>query len=119
MHGDVWTAYQVIRGIFSLLHCNISGLFHLLFIFRSGSVDGAFGAVRNPWQYRLRKKAAGKMPLEEQQELLVASATGSQTSTASPVQSIANAEKDCDDWFIAGGSSGGSAVAVATGAVFM
>ena len=46
-----------------------------------GSVDSAFGAVKNPWLYPYDKP-------------------------------------DVEDWYIAGGSSGGSAVAVATGTAF-
>lgn len=58
---------------------------------RSGSTDSIFGPVRNPWNYTFcHSQHTG----------------GSEEQGGSA------------DWHIAGGSSGGSAVAVATGTCF-
>ena len=105
-----------------------------------GTVDGAFGPVKNPWQYRFRRLS---QPADEH---VLPSTSGSQTSShihrasqhardyhvsssrstsTDHVHSMCNTEgsaldtdADVSDWYIAGGSSGGSAVAVATGVVF-
>ncbi|XP_064596159.1 glutamyl-tRNA(Gln) amidotransferase subunit A, mitochondrial-like [Liolophura sinensis] len=59
------------------------------FAMGSGSTDSVFGPVRNPWGYKFSKSQTdGKKPNDE-----------------------------CD-WHVTGGSSGGSAVAVATGSCF-
>ncbi|XP_061193448.1 glutamyl-tRNA(Gln) amidotransferase subunit A, mitochondrial-like [Saccostrea echinata] len=59
------------------------------FAMGSGSTDSIFGPVRNPWKYKFSQTDQSTDNLEG--------------------QAVA------DDWHIAGGSSGGSAVAVATG----
>ena len=53
-------------------------------------MDSVFGSVRNPWKYKFRKVGI------------------SENDTVA----------DPEDWYIAGGSSGGSAVAVATGVAY-
>ena len=56
-----------------------------------GTVDGFKGPARNPWRYDFSNP---------------------------PDQGQSSEEKE-SDWFIAGGSSGGSAVAVATGSALV
>lgn len=81
-------------------------------------MDGAFGPVRNPWKYRFeaswrdRPGAAQTAPSAAR-----IADRGRQFHSASPSQSIDVDSGDSAEWFIAGGSSGGSAVSVATGAV--
>ncbi|XP_054156080.1 glutamyl-tRNA(Gln) amidotransferase subunit A, mitochondrial-like [Oppia nitens] len=68
------------------------------FAMGSGCVDGVFGPTVNPWKSRLPFKVCDKLTNE-----------WSEFNGLPP---------PTDDWFISGGSSGGSAVAVATGSVF-
>lgn len=86
---------------------------------RCGSVDGAFGPVRNPWKYPFKK--AQEMPrdhavVQTATSLTRQSERGRQFHSSSTSESVGT-EVNLD-WHIAGGSSGGSAVSVATGAVF-
>lgn len=60
-------------------------------IFRSGTVDSIYGPTKNIWGSPLQKLSSDK---------------------------FVETNEDFRDWRIAGGSSGGSAVAVATGSVF-
>jgi aspartyl-tRNA(Asn)/glutamyl-tRNA(Gln) amidotransferase subunit A len=89
-----------------------------------GSVDGAFGPVRNPWKYRFRDRSG----IHCARQKSVAGVVGDFTSTANVGTASSSdgkgilssdSEQDLDsDWHIAGGSSGGSTVAVASGVVF-
>jgi len=74
----------------------------MILYFSCGSVDGAFGPVRNPWKNNFSTK------IEEDVRQKSVSAADSQSES----------RKAGDDFHISGGSSGGSAVAVATGSVF-
>ncbi|CAG2211683.1 QRSL1 [Mytilus edulis] len=71
------------------------------FAMGSGSVDGIHGPVRNPWKYKFTSSN-----LENQQ--------------TKPIEQVSmrNYHTSTDDWHIAGGSSGGSAAAVASGVCF-
>lgn len=73
---------------------------HVLYDYSSGSVDGIHGPVRNPWKYKF-----------------TSSHTSEQTKPIEQV-SMRNYHTSTDDWHIAGGSSGGSAAAVASGVCF-
>ncbi|XP_052090708.1 glutamyl-tRNA(Gln) amidotransferase subunit A, mitochondrial-like isoform X2 [Mytilus californianus] len=71
------------------------------FAMGSGSVDGIHGSVRNPWKYKYTSSQ-----LENQQ--------------TKPIEQVSmrNYHISTEDWHIAGGSSGGSAAAVASGVCF-
>ncbi|XP_077977286.1 glutamyl-tRNA(Gln) amidotransferase subunit A, mitochondrial-like [Glandiceps talaboti] len=80
------------------------------FAMGSGSVDSIHGPVRNPWKYPYRQTQISKTSgLSAHQPI-----TSDLTHSPSNVTNTANV-----DWHVAGGSSGGSAVAVATGAAFV
>ncbi|ESO00589.1 hypothetical protein HELRODRAFT_113130 [Helobdella robusta] len=99
-----------------------------------GSVDGAFGPVRNPWKYPTPIKSNFKHPkiniltLSSKEQIDI---TNKELNTSSQCfsdklgenddknddKNVKNVDND-DEWYIAGGSSGGSAVAVAVGAAF-
>ncbi|WAR08550.1 GATA-like protein [Mya arenaria] len=88
-----------------------------------GSIDSIHGPVRNPWRYRFRQKQADSTPEMRQEvtanknEKTMHGTRNIHTSTGNQsVQEVKDMGED--DWFIAGGSSGGSAVAVATGTCF-
>ena len=103
-------------------------------VYSCGTVDGAYGPVKNPWQYKFHQQA---------DERALHSASGVQSTShiqrvsqhardyhisshtsdhAHPVyssdQTAVDTDTEVSDWFITGGSSGGSAVAVATGVAF-
>ncbi|XP_070568991.1 glutamyl-tRNA(Gln) amidotransferase subunit A, mitochondrial-like [Ptychodera flava] len=77
------------------------------FAMGSGSIDSTHGPVRNPWKYPYQASA-------------VTSGTDNDTPISSHVrQSESHVTEPAEsEWFVAGGSSGGSAVAVATGSAF-
>jgi aspartyl-tRNA(Asn)/glutamyl-tRNA(Gln) amidotransferase subunit A len=89
---------------------------------RCGSVDGAFGPVRNPWKYKFHEVS---QLVEPSRSTLTAAAVGEGARITSR-RHCSNSAAVCgnktanepSDWYIAGGSSGGSAVAVAAGVVF-
>ena len=108
-------------------------------------MDGVFGPVRNPWQYKFKhiqhsnelKQQKAFIPRQDSQtdselrhpgsirHLHSSGATNTSTAKDRFCDSSDTAEAatpsmwiDPDDYYITGGSSGGSAVAVATGAVF-
>ncbi|XP_060598594.1 glutamyl-tRNA(Gln) amidotransferase subunit A, mitochondrial-like [Ruditapes philippinarum] len=86
-----------------------------------GSIDSIYGPVRNPWNYSFSQVAEidQTSPQNIQDDRLRQGTRGIHTSSGQSRATNVNAEssQECD-WFIAGGSSGGSAVAVATGACF-
>ncbi|KAK0078628.1 hypothetical protein PV325_002253 [Microctonus aethiopoides] len=65
------------------------------FAMGSGTVDSFYGPVKNLWGSKLISKYISNSSLSSQTE-----------------------RSNCNDWYIAGGSSGGSAVAVATGTCY-
>ncbi len=67
---------------------------------RCGSIDSIYGAVRNPWKYDFT------------------GTNNSSSLTSSSVRQQHATNEAYNEWYIAGGSSGGSAVAVATGMAF-
>lgn len=81
-------------------------------------MDGAFGPVRNPWKYRFEATRQDR-PGTTQTATSVArhADRGRQFHSTSTSQSLDAEAGDGAEWFIAGGSSGGSAVSVASGAV--
>ena len=79
------------------------------FHFRCGSTDSIYGPVRNPWKYKFTKKAT-----EPDDETTKSKRKKPRKEKATPAPVV----KDDGDWYIAGGSSGGSAVSVATGVAF-
>lgn len=105
--------------------------------FRCGTVDGAYGPVKNPWQYKFRQQV-DEQTLYSASSLQSAShvqrvgqhardyhISTSRSGTTDHAHSVCigeHAVPDTDaedlDFYITGGSSGGSAVAVATGVAF-
>ena len=105
-----------------------------------GTVDGAYGPVKNPWQYQFRghpsqaDEHAQSFPsgLQSASHIQRASqhvrdyhVSSSSSGSTNPVhvgcssqESTSDTDVDVSDWYITGGSSGGSAVAVATGVAF-
>ena len=83
---------------------------------RCGSTDGAFGPVRNPWKYpkamtyheQSSSDSVPKVPRENGPD---------DANSPTPI-AVSTKLKDFTDWHVAGGTSGGSAVAVVTGAAF-
>jgi len=111
-----------------------------MFVLSCGTVDGAYGPVRNPWQYRFRQlpqqaddfmlHAASGLKSASNTERVIKHArdyhiSSSGSSSTNPVHAVCSSKEsisdtviDDSDWYITGGSSGGSAVAVATGVAF-
>jgi len=111
-----------------------------IFVLSCGTVDGAYGPVRNPWQYRFRQlpqqadestlHAASSLKLASNIDRVIKHArdyhiSSSRPSLTNPVHTVCSNKEtvsdtviDDSDWYITGGSSGGSAVAVATGVAF-
>ncbi|XP_064629764.1 glutamyl-tRNA(Gln) amidotransferase subunit A, mitochondrial-like [Lineus longissimus] len=81
------------------------------FAMGSGSTDSIYGPVRNPWKYDFSRVKVE--PKEEDGQ--VSKSKKKKMKKAKPVIQVA---EDDEDWYIAGGSSGGSAVTVATGVAF-
>ncbi|XP_067673920.1 glutamyl-tRNA(Gln) amidotransferase subunit A, mitochondrial-like [Haliotis asinina] len=73
------------------------------FAMGSATVDSVAGPTINPWRYKFRKRHGKKQPDRGDDQ---SKHPDHVTSSSSP------------DWFIAGGSSGGSAVSVAVGACY-
>ena len=109
--------------------------YHCVCWVRCGSVDGSYGAVRNPWRYRFSSTSqhdTDRCPLEsmsssptQTDRQVVSSQTrdyhGSSSGSVSSSEvhpRVGGSSKSDEDWYIAGGSSGGSAVAVASGVAF-
>lgn len=89
------------------------------FCFSSGSVDGIYGPVRNPWCYNFSKE--NKENYSSKEILHVdRHSLSSELYQSISMQSIPDKQRLTEDqnWHISGGSSGGSAVAVATGVCY-
>lgn len=90
----------------------------------SENVYSIYGPVQNPWKCKLKKL---KNDLEQGARLMNGTGCHSNknlgdsrslhTETMASPQTVPTIVQE-DDWYVAGGSSGGSAVAVATGACF-
>ena len=129
------------------LHCiynpNSMYCFHLwygVFVPSCGTVDGAYGPVRNSWQYqfcrlpqqadeRMLHAASGSKSSSNTERVIKHArdyhVSSSSSSSANSVDTVCSTEQSASqtgvnesDWYITGGSSGGSAVAVATGVAF-
>ncbi|XP_013403306.1 glutamyl-tRNA(Gln) amidotransferase subunit A, mitochondrial [Lingula anatina] len=110
------------------------------FAMGSGSLDSVYGPVRNPWKYTFQNYEANKQDDLNKQSLRFSN-KGNSANHKNNIQSesIKNSDstngqngssgipEDMDvsdtrseecDWYVSGGSSGGSAVAVATGTAF-
>jgi len=96
-----------------------------------GTVDGAYGPVRNPWRYQFDQlpqqadERALRSPLSTLRAERVSQhvrdyhvSTSSSSLTDCVHRDTDVSDSVTSDWFITGGSSGGSAVAVATGVAF-
>ena len=89
--------YQYMKPSFK----HVSNINSYTCVCSSGSVDGIYGPVKNPWKYNFSNTLC-----EDQQ--------------SRPLEQIGirSYHTSTDDWHVAGGSSGGSAVAVASGVCF-
>jgi len=93
-------------------------MFSVCLFIRCGSVDGAYGPVKNPWKYQFCKadglQSATSCGLQH-----AVSGVSNEVGISSRRYGCTSASTrnvtDSSDWYIAGGSSGGSAVAVASG----
>lgn len=73
----------------------------------SGTVDSIFGPSRNPWRSGLRYKFLKRSKFKK-----------AHSSAVNKCDDPVDSKPLVDDWFVTGGSSGGSAVAVATSTCF-
>jgi len=99
-------------------------------IFSCGTVDGAYGPVRNPWQYHFRQtdnhtasslQSVHRASQHARDYHVSSSRCAGSTNPHHTVRSSDGhmaGDTEVSDWYITGGSSGGSAVAVATGVAF-
>ena len=97
-------------------------LCELLYIYRCGSTDGAYGPVFNPWKFKFKYKDGEKINRYDiisnnNTERHASQATEERNSQISDPADIITSDR-FNELFISGGSSGGSAVAVATGCCF-
>jgi len=116
------------KNIPSSMKCYL--LWYIVFVASCGTVDGAYGPVRNPWRYQFHQQADQHMQHASSSNLasnvarVVNHARDYQVSSSSAFNvetecsNASDADVDNTDWYITGGSSGGSAVAVATGVAF-
>ena len=97
----------------------------ITFRFSTGSVDSCYGPVRNPWRYdfsRQRQVHDRTVPVKDRKSYMDRQ-RHFHHSAVDLIQHQQHVETlqpqdDYDDWYVCGGSSGGSAVAVATGICF-
>lgn len=91
-------------------------------LFSCGSIDSIYGPVRNPWQYKFRIKqthvSESTVAHGFEKEKVIQGTRAVHTSCVKNDVLEQNKSLDESDWFISGGSSGGSAVAVASGTCF-
>jgi len=83
------------------------------FLYRSGTVDSIHGPTRNIWRSSVPYEVVFDKESKQQKVAHAGNCSYSQDAKVFPSKADSN-----KDWYIAGGSSGGSAVAVATGACF-
>ncbi|XP_014670631.1 PREDICTED: glutamyl-tRNA(Gln) amidotransferase subunit A, mitochondrial-like [Priapulus caudatus] len=96
------------------------------FAMGSGSLDSIYGPVRNPWSRVYARKrqmltavtSSAGVAIQQAQSGHGVSLSASQRIPDNYDDSYKSFSMEEDDWLIAGGSSGGSAVAVASGSCF-
>lgn len=82
--------------------------YYLIICFRSATVTSYFGPSKNPWQSGLKYKLRNRHKESYSNEC---------NKKPSYIKAIEN-QLENEDFYVSGGSSGGGAISVATGACF-